>query len=153
MLKTFILHPIFVCTTLCAYTEPALYRSWFLDDVHCESSSASPLSLDVTKVINNANTTDPDPSVHRKWCVNENGVGSQCQHQFTIGTAEISLCGFPEGLHCTDLADIAAAIQFRCKTPVHRTVDGVTKLEEVVGGFYQFVEGPTSKMIIANPYN
>lgn len=72
----------------------------------CEPSAASPLSKDVTAVINQARG-------HGGTCSQGNAeLGSRCQTQFTAGTAAISLCGTPgDQADCTLVAQYAEVIQ------------------------------------------
>lgn len=81
--------------------------------VYCQTSTASPLTGDVTSVINQLNGYGADA-----LCRQTNGKASDCTTLVNHGSAAISVCGEVdkdgEGTNCHDVAKYANDIQQEC---------------------------------------
>ena len=78
--------------------------------VYCQTSTASPLTGDITEVINQMKAYDPS-----ELCRQTNGKASDCTTLLKHKSAAISICGQTdakgEGTHCQVLANYATTFR------------------------------------------
>ena len=90
--------------------SPVLPRQ---DGAYCQTSTGSPLTGDVTDVINQLKGWGPDA-----LCPQTNGEASDCTTLVQHNSAAISICGAVDaegtGTNCYDVANYANDIQQEC---------------------------------------
>ncbi|KAF2142296.1 uncharacterized protein K452DRAFT_331973 [Aplosporella prunicola CBS 121167] len=96
---------------------------------HCETSTGSPDTRDITDAINEMHGWTSDV------CENGNGVKSKCTTLVSHKSAAISLCGDAASLSCKGIASVANDIQQACLS------DG--KAGGWVSGSYTAADGST----------
>ena len=83
------------------------------EGVYCQTSAASPLTGDITDVINQMKGYDPNT-----LCPQTNGKASDCTTLLKHNSAAISICGATdakgEGTNCQVVANYANDIQQEC---------------------------------------
>lgn len=82
-------------------------------NITCETSAGSPLSSDVTLVINQVRG-------YGGFCEQSNGDGSECTTLGSKNSATISICGGPVGGTCEEVAGAITQVQQECE----KTIDG-----------------------------